>query len=515
MTSCATGSTINHRSRTASALSVIVTALIVLMVALSASTSTIQARGDGDPIPPKPGGNGGGGGGGGGGPAYNPDNPPIKVSCANPELKIALLIDRSDSVIKDGNGQTPTYFKDSVKLILDEIHARFNQNLQLDVIVYAFGTKAVLQSERTATGQLITDASTVENLNKVKSVIDRIHFRNGELFDKNKPNTIGFQSASNDSYDLARGYNAGTENAIGDYGNTNWHDPFINVLKLASDAYNDPSNNIDVAFMLSDGLPNVYNGGGDYLWTPGVDRGPNADFNDYTNADDLYRPYEKWDNLYRVQQPVNALRDGKALKQFSSRPPVSVQGIIIRPPNPKHTAAQVAADVKEATDVSERVFGDGNFAYATNFSFSLKQQIAKIVANIVADTGCTPSNSGTPALTLSSSATELNPVEGDVGDTVTFTVDNAGDVLVKDTKLCIGIFNSETKKCSTTPMNLGSLQVDELKKALHVFNVEMGGQGYSVPVTAYGDADAGGGNTVVVSNTITITVTPQRIDLPA
>ena len=472
-----------------------------------------------------------------------PADPGVSVDCADPKLTVAIMIDRSDSVIRDTGGATPGIFKDSVELLLDDLYSRFEPNNgELTFIIYAFGTKSVVQY----TG----DASTQANLDNVKSAIEKIHFRNGEYYTNKNVHTPGFQSLTTNPYDLARAYDAGSENAPGVYGLTNWHDALVKVLEQQSGPYNnpDPGKKIDLAVMFTDGFPDK-DDGHDWRWTPGEYEGndpigyswdefksPDSVAQEYLsryrNNDDLYRPGESTAVGNETKNTVDVLRSGAlevrpAGTTFAARPKVSVRGIIIRP-------NATAAIRQEANNWGNNVFSGGNFYFAENFDNGLKTEISKMSQQVMEQTNCgNLINPIRPGLTITADTGVVTPMEGDAnGQAITYTVHNSangGDL--DDVVVCLGgssnvTYVNDVPTCSGgTIRTIGHMNADETVTFTYNVVVPLGGTINGLDVIAVGRSLATDEELIDPATGIPwprfptapeqVEVIPERVNLPS
>lgn len=429
-----------------------------------------------------------------GGPNFcrtrNP-NPGVILKCEKPEITVALMIDRSNSVLADGTHLTPAIFKQSLRTLIDEFFRRFTpprSNGSINFLVYAFGTKSVLQNESSSPTptltNIVTDASTASGRQDLLDTIDNIWFRDDANFPNKNDRVAGFQSRTLNPSDLARAYDAGSETAAGEYGKTNWQDAFIQVMEAAAHPkYNNSGDagigkRIDLAVMVTDGLPTADNSW-DWNWTPGTFRGsdttgydPTVDGINYSDGDSVLTwnqranssdpiYHTRYDDLYRIttksggrqsaQNAIDMLRGGinpsapKAwgnqggfgpfVRNIPARPPVSVKGIVI------NTSGN-ATEIQDSKDYAELVFDPGNYFFATDFTTTLEEQIESLVTNVIDESNCPELNN--PVVTSISldtvdNKTTAKPVEGDPeGDTISFIITNNGDGPLTNVKLCVG-----------------------------------------------------------------------------
>lgn len=491
---------------------IVVVALIGLILSFFITSQTkqvITARGDSAYIPY----NGGGSG------TQEPDhvNPPLRVDCASPRLTVAVMVDRSDSVVKNGDVTTPDAFKDSIYFLLDGLYSRFVPQGQVDVYIYAFGTRSILQNARNVSGEPITNISSPSLLADMKQAISRIHFRDGNTFVSNNDefrtlsgDTPGYQRASNDPWDRARAYNAGSESHRGDYGNTNWHDALLNVANETT-----YRNKIDLAIMLTDGSPTASNAG-DLYWTPGSYEGPK--YEDYGRSDDLHRVANYEGAAWFAEKVVNQMRAGVEISAFGNgqippRNPVSIRGIMIQP------KSAPTNEVDAAKMFSKQVFGEEYFKLTTDFNVELKNEISNLINQITNETGCFNGNPPVvPGISLSASESNIAVTEGKT-QPIKFTITNTSDILLKNVKLCFGVFDAEAWKCKDEAYNYKSLQSHESIFKTRLYDMKFGGLGGTQTVTAFGEADATpsqlGGASGLVYDQLSITVTPIRLNLPS
>lgn len=483
-----------------------------------------------------------------------PANPEISVQCPNPELTVALMVDRSNSVIGEGTSQTPAVFKQSVDYLINQLYDRFSTaNGKLNFLIYAFASKSVLQNPTTddktpvLESNLITDASTPAGRQAMIDTIEKIHFRDEEhdsqFTDKNYPNSDrdGFQHDGT-LWGKQRAYNLGSEKSPGEYGNTNWHDAFSQIARAQYNSkYNDSASgkNIGLAVMLTDGLP-TREDGWDYKWDAGTYKGldtisytPDAQYNDiagmaqynkrYTARDDLYRiPTEKEAKWY-AQQVIDALRDGRKIGTdavgIGKRPPMSVRGIIVR-------TTKDQAEISRSKSIAKEVFGKDNYYFATGFDQSLKDQINTLVTDVIAGSGC-GDLAATPKLEITTDrsdedpANTVSPVEGNPsGDALTITVTNRTDGPLNDVKICIGGTVVEGKCIGGTAISISDrMEQGESEDIVRTFVANYGDvSDHDITLTAFGTSTADkitSGASKYPTATIVIHVRPQRQDFPA
>lgn len=290
--------------------------------------------------------------------ANETDNPPGgTLFCEKPIFTIALMIDRSGSV--SGNLENPLKYKDSIKLFLDDLYLDLvdARHGTVHVIMFAFGSRSVLQNATNSSGQIITTISDHDSLVDMKTAVDRIFFTNGSW--SNDAATLA--SNPNDPYDIARSYNAGdvSVDPVG-MGATNWDDALLSVAEIGkSPKYSSPERgkHIDLALMLTDGQPNVNNGVADN------DGNRKFEIVDVANSDHSNRAF--------MVDTVTELRNGLS----GVRPPIDVRGILI--------------NAEAETDMNA-VFGVGldKWAKATNFKDDLQDVLDALLASIDTDEEC-------------------------------------------------------------------------------------------------------------------------------
>ncbi len=490
----------------------------LLLVAIAFSTTSQDATGqsvivdpansswpkDDNNFPPQP--PSGGGGGGSSQPIVRPPDPALSLSCTQPRLKIALMIDRSNSIIAESGPNTPVVFKNGINSLLDQIYARFQPNLKLDVLLYAFGTKSVRQNDRDANGNWITDASTPSGLQAIKQNVRDIYFRNDEA--PGITNNPLFQSGSPTSEALDKAYNAGVEQHQGPYGLTNWHDAFVEVMKDAK-RESDNGKKIDLAIMLTDGIATVWNGDSN-VWSPV--NGPS-----YPSSFSVVSAFEKnyWGNRYRSSRMVDRLRSGENYSiggmNLNGRQPMSVRGILIRP---DRGDADYEDQAQYARTYADRVFGDDYYFFSKNFDADLSQQIASLIQDVSEDVACSSfTNPNPPGIKLEADPNNISVEEGRDVD-VRFTITNLSQSLVTSLKLCFGQFNSDINKCLGTSISLPNLSGNATNDShMKTYSIELGSMGVEQTVTAYGIASVGNGEPV--SSQVTVKIDPIRVALPS
>ena len=478
-----------------------------------------------------------------------PVNPRVGVVCAKPQLTVALLIDRSDSVIRDTGGATPGLFKQSIELLLDDLFARFDpSNGELNFLLYAFGTKSVIQNDKDSNGKYITDASTPTALAAMKSTIGKIHFRNGETYTNKNQLVNGFQSNTSNPYDLERAYNAGSSSSAGVYGLTIWQDPLVEVLRAQSGAYNvdQPGKKIDLAVMFTDGIPDKSNGS-DWNWAPGTYRGNDLtgySWNEFKSPESVAQQYESRynarDDLYRpgvesgvrndTVGTVDALRSG--LRQnltggggsdFKQRPKVSVRGIMIHP-----NATQVIKD--KANSWGNSVFSNGNYYFAQDFDAGLKSQITGMAKAVMEETGCqnliTPVY---PSLVITPSSASITPQEGNpIGQTVDFKLTNNTNGPLDNVTVCIKYIPDGSPAGFDPPclrtISYGTVlgkesPAENFREFNQAFTAELGSPKGTFVVSATGKSNAPPealeGRPPIVQTGSNVASIPDRVSLPS
>lgn len=491
-----------------------------------------------------------------------PTDPPIKLDpkCENPEITVALLVDRSNSVIADGSNITPQLYTQSLNTLIDGFYDRFTPNPRnghVNFLVYAFGSKSVLQNDTTdnatpvLASNLITDASTPTGRAAMLDTISKIHFRDETIpayADKNWPNsdTNGFQHSDGSIYQRQRAYNLGSETKGGEYGMTNWHDAFIGVMDAGSSPkYNHPGDagigkRIDLAVMVTDGLPTAEDGA-DWTWTPGTFKGsdtisynPAADGVDYTDAnsvDSWNSNYSMTDDLYRIttgdggrasaKSAVDMLRTGAnphassaTARNIPARPPISVKGIVV-------TTNPIPAEQNKSRAYAMDVFGEGNFFFATDFTETLKTQIESLVTDVIDKSNCKELNQPvTTGLTLDISPALIEPLEGDPdGIDVTFIIANKGGGTLRNIRLCFG--DASLPGGCNVMYSYGTLELgpgDDNGEYSLSFHAQFGDADSENVYTVIGDSVdevLDGFSKSPVSDPATLTIHPKRKNLPA
>lgn len=344
------------------------------------------------------------------------ENPIITLSCLDPVLTVALVLDRSGSVASDSlrhfgdETHAPNQYKDTVKNFLTQLYTEIGTRGHVNVLIYAFAGRTVLQNPTVASSggaqTFLTDVSTIGNLNTMKDAVDRIYFNQ-------QRKGIDPEIKSADPYDVARGYNAGVPTAYGSTNNnTNWDDGFLQVANVASSpTYNntDPGKHIDLAIMLTDGQPNLDNGT-NRVW----------------GTDDIDRNDSRTTVLNYSTSDVTALRTGAALTPYASRPPIAVRGVLI---NPDITS--------QVTSTMQTVFGASNYSTTDNFGADLKAELDRIVDAVTNEEICT-TEVVVPELTVKLSTYNVRVVENGAEVYVDATIFNPSKVAMTNVTLSVG-----------------------------------------------------------------------------
>lgn len=354
------------------------------------------------------------------------DNPPIEINCEKPVLNIALVLDRSGSV--SGISTNPAKYKESVNKFLDKLSGVIlSSNGEMNVLLYAFGSRTIVQNDTTASHELITVINNNSTLDDMKDAVDKIYFSPNA-----KGNIPSTMNASTDPYDVRRGYNEGvpTPGPIA-FHLTNWDDALREVGKIGSSSYSDPApgGHIDLALMLTDGQPNVHNG-----------------YNRSFEPSDTFAYIESIGRIYAAQT-VQKLRNGVA-----TRPPMAVRGVLIN---------------SNATSAMNEVFGPENetWSKADNFEEDLQEVLDDIVDQIENGELC-QSIYVNPALDLSISPENVTVDEGPGGEkTVTVTITNTSIAKKKD---------GTAIPCPPTACDVKDIKVSVLGTVLRVFDLEPG-----------------------------------------
>lgn len=503
-----------------------------------------------------------------------PDNPAVQLDCDKPEITVALLVDRSNSVIADGSNKTPELYTKSLNTLIDEFYDRFTPSSRkgkINFLIYAFGTKSVLQNDTTdnlrpvLSSNLITDASTPSGRAAMLDTISKIHFRDDAAFPDKNNHVAGFQSKTLNPFDRARAYDVDSETSGGEYGMTNWHDAFISVMDAGSSAkYNHPGDagigkRIDLAVMVTDGLPTASDST-DWTWTPGTFKGsdttsynPAADGIDIANpahVDSWNANYSATDDLYRITTgiggralaatAVDLLRSGASphsgpssvARDIPARPPISVKGIVVTT-NPSPAARSAARNY--ANDL----FGDPNgenFFFATDFTTTLEDQIKSLVTEVIKESTCPFLNEPVEnAITLDvigghlegDGSITIKPKEGDTQSIdIEYRITNNGDGPLTFIRLCTGLIshdpdNGATCKPADTWKDSGdiSLAPGESYSFIVHYTAVFGAPDYDFEITAIGTSSAeefvAGSFPNSASLSKTIHYRPERRNLPS
>ncbi len=436
-------------------------------------------------------------------PPPRPDNPSINVSCDYPEMTIAILMDRSSSVISETGNATPQIFKNSTKDLLDRLHDRFEPVGRLNVLLYAFGTKSVIQNDIAPDGTYITDASTKAAVNKMKSTIDQIHFVDTE--DPNSQKNPHHLSGGVSPDALRKAYNYGSTHIEGNYGLTNWHDAFVQLRNDASTLKKTGKlgGKVDLAIMLTDGLPNVYN----------------RKSNKWNVPEGSAFQLNKWSNEWATLSMIDVLRNGATTWDSdgsgNSYPinKISVRGLLIRPDIPGLTPEQNEAKNEQARGIARKIFGkdennNNHFFFAKDFSGSLSEQITNLINVVSDDVNCNGGGDSGIDIEILPSA-DIKLLETEKVD-VTFKVTNVGSTLLTEVKLCVGTFVLESKKCEGIVIPLTNLEEGAFVNKYKTYTMQLGSDVIEQTVTAYGHD----GNTVIYDSEV-LKITPERVALPS
>lgn len=408
-------------------------------------------------------------------------NPEIDLDCENPILTVALAIDRSGSVY--GN---QTAYLNTVNQFIDDLYFAIVDGVeggQVNIIFNAFASRSVNQNDRIPFGAgslMKTQITDIASRDAMKAAVSRIHFRLSN-------DTIGndYFAASNDSYDIARGYNPARQ---GDdyYAFTNWDDGLMDITRLASSPwYNNsqPGKHIDLALFLTDGSPNISNGS-DRIFQVG----------------DRANTYDEVNSWLYPAQTVSALRTGSPVSGTSARPPMAVKGVLI---------------ASSASQQMANAFGEGNYSTASNFGNDLKKELDEIVNNIVTDAECAK-EVVTPSLQLSINPSSVTLTEDGGNRVVQIRVTNPSPVPI--TNVRVRVNGTLINTISSIAPNGGTSVIS------YVVGVDIGETlPGSIPITATGTASptpnqvlASGNETESVSAPpATLSVTIIRLPLPA
>lgn len=318
-------------------------------------------------------------------------NPDIKLDCEKPVLTMALVLDRSGSVWQDSDGAAPAIYKDSVKQFLSQLSGELlSRDGEINVLLYAFGSRTIVQNKATASNELITKIDSTTSLNEMNDAVDRIFFSpyaNGS--------DDSAMNASGSAYDQRRGYNAGVP-TTGNYSMTNWDDALQGVAKIGEAAYSNPAagKHIDLTLMLTDGMPNV-NNGSNRTFEP-------SDLSSYNSSQG---------RIYSADT-VRELRLGT-----TSRPPMAVRGVLIN---------------SSSTSAMDEVFGPGTYSTADNFEDDLQSVLDQIIHEIDTDEIC-EIDYVKPQLDVTPPVSSWVVEEGPGGaKTITFTIKNNLTITNKD-----------------------------------------------------------------------------------
>lgn len=272
-------------------------------------------------------------------------NPDITLDCEKPRLTLAVMIDRSGSV--SSVADNPAKYKESVnKFVEDLSNILISRDGDLDVLLWGYGSRSIIQNDKTASNQLVTKVDSTTSLEDMKAAVDAIFFSPSA----NGSNELSM-NGNTTAYAKARGYNAGFE-TTGNYTLTNWDDALLEVKKLASSSdFNDPApgKHINLALMLTDGAPNVNNGSNRTFEV--------GDLSGYSSADG--RKY--------ASQTVTELRTG------TSAPKMAVRGVLIN---------------ATADSAMNEVFGPSNWSKADDFEDDLAKVLKEIIDSIDSNIEC-------------------------------------------------------------------------------------------------------------------------------
>lgn len=303
--------------------------------------------------------------------ATNPTpNPDVTLDCEKPVLTLALALDRSGSV--SGVSTNEAEYKKAVKDFLDELSGRIvSRGGELNVVLWAFASRSIIQNDKTPSNQLIIQVNDEDSLDAMKDTVDKIYFTS---------NPSGNMNGGTDGYSTARGYNAGFPTTGTNYQYTNWHDALIQTEKYRPTT----TRPIDLALVLTDGMPNFYTNGDDYT------NGTNLVYNE-----DLART--------RAAEAVTRLRTRSEFKK------VAVQGVLIK---------------SNETNAMNEVFGPEGTTWsrASNFKTDLDRVLNKIIERIETDEIC-KIEYVKPSIGLSLNRENVNVQEGQ-SQTVTATITN-------------------------------------------------------------------------------------------
>lgn len=275
--------------------------------------------------------------------------------CEGPIFTVALTVDRSGSIVNRA-ADTPEIYKNNVKRFIQKLYDEIvvSKKGKLNVLLYAFASRSVMQNESGSNGQRITLVSDDNSLNSMKNAVDRIYFANNAYSN----DASSMAKSTSDPYDIARSYNAGavtTEEVPMFF--TNWDDAFLDIDNVATNSYSstEPGKHIDLALMITDGQPNANNDSDRVFQTA-----------DITNSDQSNRTY--------LINDVNNLRKGNNGKY----PPIDVRGILINPSEDADSAMNLVFGNK----------GPRNWEKADDFDNALQEKLDMIVDDINANEEC-------------------------------------------------------------------------------------------------------------------------------
>ncbi len=272
-------------------------------------------------------------------------NPDITLDCEKPKLTLAVMIDRSGSV--SGVSTNPAEYKKSVNKFVEDLSSiLISRDGELDVLLWGFGSRSIIQNDKTTSNEIITKVNSSTSLTAMKTAVNNIFFST-------------YADGSNDlsmngnttAYAIARGYNAGYPTS-GVYTMTNWDDALVQVENLATTTgYNNPApgKHIDLALMLTDGAPNVHNG-----------------TNRVFEAGDLTGYSDAAGRVY-ASKTVTDLRNG------NGQPKMAVRGILIN---------------ASADTAMNEVFGPANWSKAEDFEADLAKVLDQIINSIDTNVAC-------------------------------------------------------------------------------------------------------------------------------
>lgn len=98
-------------------------------------------------------------------------NPVIKLDCeTTSRLTLAVMIDRSGSV--SGVASNPVKYKESVnKFVEDLSKILISRGGDLDVLLWGYGSRSIVQNDKTASNQLITKVDSSTSLDAMKLLL--------------------------------------------------------------------------------------------------------------------------------------------------------------------------------------------------------------------------------------------------------------------------------------------------------------------------------------------------------